>query len=456
MSDLLYPHQSNAVDRLAKGETLYLGFDPGLGKTRTVLEAARRKGVRRLLVISPASGLYVWEREAHRWFPAMPFFIIRGPADFKHLRGDLGIFVVTYGLVSQKESPVVSLLQKSRPFDMTALDEAAALKNSGANRTKAVFGKLLSSGKLGHIVPMSGTPAPNHNGEMYPVLKALYPSAASSGSRLMYEWEFQDAFCKVVKRRFGPGGREVRTIDGSKNTDELRKRMDGFMLRVRKEDVLKDLPPIRWDIVPVDADVDMQMPDMSRFDEISDEDLIDYLRRGGANASGGEHIMRLRHLLGLAKVQAAVDYINDLLVAMPADRKLVVFAHHQDVIALLMAGLAGWSPQVIVGASSLQERTFAVSNFLGHGSVKSRLFIGNIQAAGTAITLVGPNCKCSDVVFVEATYSVGDNVQAACRVHRIGQSDAVVARYLVVHGTIDDRIHQILARKASDFAQLFD
>ena len=85
-----------------------------------------------------------------------------------------------------------------------------------------------------------------------------------------------------------------------------------------------------------------------------------------------------------------------------------------------------------------------------------RIFIGNIAAAGTGLTLVGPQCACSDVIFVEASYSVGDNVQAACRVHRIGQNDAVVARFLTAHGTIDDRIQSILARKAQDFSELFN
>jgi SNF2 family DNA or RNA helicase len=84
------------------------------------------------------------------------------------------------------------------------------------------------------------------------------------------------------------------------------------------------------------------------------------------------------------------------------------------------------------------------------------MFIGNIQAAGTGLTLVGPQCLCSDVFFVEASYAVGDNVQAAARVHRIGQKAAVVARFLTAHGTIDDRIQDILARKAGDFAKLFN
>jgi SNF2 family DNA or RNA helicase len=119
-----------------------------------------------------------------------------------------------------------------------------------------------------------------------------------------------------------------------------------------------------------------------------------------------------------------------------------------------MNGLVNHHPVKIDGASSTKAREAAVDAFLEDH--RCRLFIGNIQASGTGLTLVGPKCACSDVIFVEASYSVGDNVQAAARVHRIGQREGVVARFLTAHGTIDDRIQSILARKARDFANLFE
>ena len=184
---------------------------------------------------------------------------------------------------------------------------------------------------------------------------------------------------------------------------------------------------------------------------MSDDDLLNWLNRAGS-----DHVMRIRRVLGLIKAEPAVEYIDDFLTNLPEPKKLLVFAHHREVIAKLAEGLADWSPAVITGASTPAERTVAIDRFLGKTLRPTRLFIGNIAASGTGLTLVGPTCKCSDVVFVEATYSVGDNVQAACRVHRIGQHEAVVARFLTAHGTMDDRIQSILARKAKDFDQLFN
>jgi SWI/SNF-related matrix-associated actin-dependent regulator 1 of chromatin subfamily A len=447
MNAPLYPFQATAIDRASDGEQIYLGFDPGLGKSRTALEIAKQRYVKRLLVIAPASGRYVWESEVRKWTKTTAR-IVTGVAQLNLLAGP-GIVVISYGLISQKDSPFVAAINRGAPFDMTVLDEAAAVKNSTANRTKAILGKMLP--RLGYVLPMSGTPAPNHAGELYPILKALYPDAIKSPvtGTPMLQWQFEDAYCRVVEKRFG-GGRAVRTIEGSKNLDQLKRRIDPFMIRVRKEDVLKDLPPIRYDVVPLQVDGAAAALTPSLPVGMSDGDFLKYL----SGIGGDEHIMRLRRHLGLAKALPAVEWINDLMESLPAKRKVLVFAHHKDVITLLAGGLQNWGPLVITGATTPDYRTLAVDAFLTEP--RCRIFIGNIQAAGTGLTLVGPQCACSDVVFVEASYSVGDNVQAAARVHRIGQNDAVVARFLTAHGTIDDRIQDILARKAKDFSELFN
>jgi SWI/SNF-related matrix-associated actin-dependent regulator 1 of chromatin subfamily A len=84
------------------------------------------------------------------------------------------------------------------------------------------------------------------------------------------------------------------------------------------------------------------------------------------------------------------------------------------------------------------------------------VFVGQITAAGSSITLVSPEIDVSDVFFVEASFSPGDNIQAASRIHRIGQKDAVQVWFLHAADTLDDRIADILMRKTKDFHELFD
>jgi len=241
----------------------------------------------------------------------------------------------------------------------------------------------------------------------------------------------------------------VRVIEGSKNLPDLRAKMKGFMLRVKKSEVLKDLPPIRWDVVPLGVDTSA-ISALSIPGILNDDEFLRYL-----NARlGDEHVMRVRHQLGVAKLVPATEYIEDFLTNLPHGRKLVVFAHHKLVVEGLYMGLPDWGPVQITGASTPTERAAAVNRFLT--DPKCKVFIGNLQAAGTMLTLVGPQCDCTDVIFVESSYSAQDNVQAASRIHRIGQRGAVVARLLTAHQTIDDRIQSIVARKARDFDNLFN
>jgi SNF2 family DNA or RNA helicase len=296
----------------------------------------------------------------------------------------------------------------------------------------------------------------NHAGDLYTLLSICWPQ----GMKLTRA-DYEDRFCKVTHKYFG-GSRPIRVIEGSKNLEQLKVLIAPFMVRVRKEQVFKDLPPILWDQIPVPLDAThLSAEDAIKLAEgvhrhldpltqLIPEDAIEALRKAGSSVG----LMSLRRMLGLAKLRGATEYIDDMLNNLPEDRKVLVFAHHADVISGLVRHLGEYSPAVLVGDTSARDREVAVDKFLN--DPKCRVFVGNIQAAGTAITLVGPKCKCSDVIFVESSWTPMDNAQAACRVHRIGQKDGVVARMLSAAGTVDDLINGLLVRKAREFTQLFD
>ena len=131
----------------------------------------------------------------------------------------------------------------------------------------------------------------------------------------MLEYEFQEAFCRVVNKPFGPGGRAIRVIEGSKNLPELRKRMDGYMVRVRKEDVLKDLPAIRWDVVPVQPTqrfVGAAVVPACRDDATTK--FSDIWRAGVITSCA------FRRMIGIAKAPAAIEYLDDFLTNLHSSR----------------------------------------------------------------------------------------------------------------------------------------
>ena len=458
----LFPHQEVGAQRIAKGQPTYLGFDMGIGKTRTFIEAVKQRGVRRVLVLCPASAVLVWKREITRWQFAAFVNVVKNPGQLamEPQGAATAYYIVTHGLMSQKDGAVAEALCRVKPFAMTAIDEAQAFNSADTNRVKALRRAAI---RLGLIVPLSGTPMKNHAGELYTLLNLCWPQGLKGrGGQPMSRFEYEDRFCRVAHKTFG-GSRMIRVIEGSKNLDQLKQIIAPFMSRVRKEEVFKDLPPIIWDYVPVPLDATMMPgPEAEKFETV----ITGILKHEGATASldvlteamrvmgNSVVLMTLRRMLGLAKLRGATEYIDDMLVNLPPDRKVLVFAHHADVITSLFNHLGEYSPAMLTGSSRPKEREQAVDKFLTDPAC--RVFIGNIQAAGTAITLVGPKCKCSDVIFVESSWTPMDNAQAACRVHRIGQQDGVVARMLSAAGTIDDLIQSLLARKAREFTQLFD
>jgi len=452
MSKPLFPHQHQGAMRIAEKQPTYLALDMGIGKTRTFIEACLLRHAKRILVICPASAVLVWKREITLWHPGATFVIVRAPTDFSK---PANYFIVSHGLMSQTNGEVANALVNTPfGFELTAVDEAHAFNAADTNRVKVL---RRAAPKLGQIVPLSGTPMRNHAGDLYTLLSICWPKGLG-----MARHEYEERFCKVANKYFG-GSRPIRVIEGSKNLDVLKKLIAPFMMRVRKEDVFKDLPAIIWDQIPVPLD-HSHLPDHeARQLEVAFatafqgkgataglDDLTDLL----ASMDKKPGLMSLRRMLGLAKLRGATEYIVDMLDNLPENRKVLVFAHHSEVIRALTTHFAEYSPAVLVGSTTPREREEAVDKFLN--DPKCRVFVGNIQAAGTAITLVGPKCKCSDVIFVESSWTPMDNAQAACRVHRIGQHDGVVARMLSATGTVDDLINGLLVRKAREFTQLFD
>lgn len=460
MTAPLFPHQQTGATRIAERQPTYLAFDMGIGKSRTFIEAVQLRNADRVLIICPASAVLVWKREITLWDPHATYRVVKTAFDLHNVGAEY--YIVSHGLMSQGNSPIVEALVTGLAFEMTAVDEAHAYNAADTNRVKAL---RRAAYKLGDIIPLSGTPMRNHAGDLYTLLSICWPQGLKSANGTpMARHQYEERFCRVTHKTFG-GARMIRVIEGSKNLDQLKAMIAPFMLRVRKQDVFKDLPAILWDQVPVPLDTAILADtDFQQFQGVIAGILAQHDAASGLNMlseillkldkDGSANIMALRHLLGLAKLRGATEYIVDMLDNLPEDRKVLVFAHHAHVIAALSRQLGEYSPAVLVGTTRPKDREAAVDKFLNDS--RCRVFIGNIQAAGTAITLVGPKCKCSDVVFVESSWTPMDNAQAACRVHRIGQKDGVVARMLSAAGTVDDLINSLLVRKAREFTQLFD
>jgi len=151
---------------------------------------------------------------------------------------------------------------------------------------------------------------------------------------------------------------------------------------------------------------------------------------------------RLLRLLGEAKAQKVRQFVRDLLETVP---KVVVFAHHRDVIARLADAFAadGFKPVTYVGGMTDWQKTETVETFQ---KPDCRVFIGNRIAAGTGIN--GLQKVCSTCVIAEPSWVPGETEQMIDRLDRIGQEDDIVNAYILyAEGTLDEVVVRVHERK---------
>jgi len=420
----LYSFQCDGVKWLKTQPNCFLADEPGLGKTITSLTAAWELGCRKVLVICPAIAVAHWHEHFKEWAP-----------------GILVRTVVTYNKLAIDADLQDNL--KSKEWDLLILDEGHYLKNKSAKRTKAIYGvgsrlKNSLAGKAKRVWILSGTPSPNHAGELWTHLRALWPELILNlSNKPMNEYEFQNRFCKVVDTVYG------RQIKGSKNIPALRTQIAPMILRRKKVDVLPDLPPLVFRIEPVDpptwmkdTDVDMTIPD------ISGDDLLAYIKANATNLAAER-----RHT-SMIKAQIACEWIDNEL--SDSYHKLIVFGWHTDALRTIMIKMAQYKPVLLDGSTPPNRKPELIEQF--QTDPDTRLFVGQIAACGVAITLTAA----SNILFVEQDWVPDNNYQAACRAHRIGQKDGVLARVLSLRNSVDDKIQRVLVRKQNDLAALFD
>lgn len=440
-----FPYQLAGAAFLAERKRALLADDMGLGKSAQAILACRQLCPDhqwiRVVVVSPASVVANWRREFDKFWST------------KDGRAYLASFV-SYDMLTRQgdgawKTGTGNDVGRFAEIDVLILDEAHYLKTKTAKRTKAIFGErcdgvggLVERAK--HVFLLTGTPAPNNPSELWPMLRAVLPEAiAGINGHPMSYWSFVSRYCRTRDNGFGI------QIVGGKNLEKLKVRLAPHVLRRKKEEVLQDLPPIRFDELAVEGG-------LSELGQMQSKTMSESLIRKTLEQKGVEglreiapHVAQLRRLTGLAKVKGCIDWITDWLGA--GGDKLVVFAHHRDVIDGLFHHFAlntGYRSARLTGDTPAERRQLNIDYFQKRDA---NLFFGQIQAAGTGITLTAA----SDALFVESSWVPAENEQAAMRIHRIGQRNACLVRFAMLAGSIDEQIQRAVMRKSADIAKLF-
>jgi SWI/SNF-related matrix-associated actin-dependent regulator of chromatin subfamily A-like protein 1 len=442
--DSLFDFQNHGSQWLSAKRHALLADEMGLGKTVQAIKAAEKVGARRVLVVCPAIARLTWAREFKKWSETISPVAIsyeRATRDWQKYGAEAGA-----------------------RWDALILDESHYLKSLDAKRTKAIFGREGLIHYADRVWALSGTPAPNHIGELWPLLFVFGHTRLSYG-------EFIRTYCDLIETNYGP------KVVGTKAAmvPELKRVLQFVMLRRMKRDVLKEMPPLFFSDLVVEpgfVDVEKLCAEMNakrggdgsaltqligpKDFKLALETEEKLLAEGLSNAEKmaslealATSVATLRRYTGLQKVEPIAELVKSEL-ELGLCEKIVIFAVHKQVVAGLAERLAEFSPVVITGETPANQRQNAVDSF--QSDPRIQVFIGNIQAAGTNITLTAAH----QIIFAEQDWTPGNNAQAAMRCHRIGQERAVSVRFVALANPVDEKVTSVLRRKAKDLAKIFD
>ena len=450
----LLPYQRAGVAYALQRPATLLGDEMGLGKTVQAIGVANATGARRVLVVCPLSVKVNWEREISKWSTADPPLSIGHATAKEWPKTD--VVVVHWDVLARHEAHL-----RERQWDLVVADEVHFAKNKSAQRTKALFGdpkRGLKPLDARYKLALTGTPIPNRPVELHPVLRWLDAEWARN-------WrDFVTRYCAGYQGQWG------WDVSGASNLGELQEKLRStVMVRRLKADVLTELPPKRRQVVALDpadirgakaaldaerksgADVQSVIEAMEAVEAARVEaekakasnNLADY-REAVARLKKAKNvefpeISRLRHDTALVKAPAVAAHVADLLES--GEQKVVVWAHHHDVIDILREHLAEYGVVEITGKTPQAERQASVDAFQSPDG--PRVFIGSITAAGTGITLTAAQM----VVFAELDWVPGDVSQAEDRCHRIGQAGSVLVQHVLLDGSLDAKLAQTVVAK---------
>jgi len=505
----LMKQQEVAVTVVERFRTVLIADEPGLGKTLESLAALRIAGqeVGRTVVVCPSSLTANWLSEtiAHFDFGTFTGHIAEG-ASPEPISPNVDIVIVGWAVVSAWAETLADWKPEALIIDEGHYGKSGVQRKktttktvkTGENtfgteaETKLVGGTARATGaqvvarsvtsrkaKDGLVIVLTGTPIVNAPIEMLALLEMMGVDHLFGGPVM-----FKERYCgptdTFVGRGRGPKGDGMqRTYEGASNLVELntRLRASGHYLRRTKEFMVENgtLPPMfvdgveyydqsgkrePWTITPntaamneyrrVEQETRAHLADaareIARRLQVSPDSAkaVDALRKDGA-----KHLKRigeLRQAAARVKLPTILAKTHELVAA---GEKVVIAAHHRDVVDLYASQFSGIRIQGGMSRAEIErdKRLFNESPVEAHP-----VLVVSIEAGKTGHTLckqslTGAGLACAQMILAEQIWVPGDEIQMEGRIWRIGQDRPVTIRNAVLAESIDVPIYWTRERK---------
>ena len=413
-----------------------LADDMGLGKTiqtltHLLLEKESGRAELPNLVIAPTSLMSNWKNEAKRFTPDLKVLVLQG-ANRKQYFAEIAAYdlvLTTYPLILRDKE-----IYEDQTFHYLILDEAQAIKNSKSKTTQAIY-----SLKANHRLCLTGTPLENHLGEVWSMYHFLMPGYLGQHER----------FSRLFRTPIEKNNDKIRG-------EQLRQRVQPFMLRRSKEIVAQELPP-KTEMIRMVPLVGAQRDLYETVRLAMDKKVRDEISKKGLARS---HIMILEALLKLRQVccdprlvklerakrvkeSAKLDLLMTLVPEMVEEgRKILIFSQFVSMLELIEEELKQADISYTKLTGQTQKREEAISRFQ---EGDAQIFLISLKAGGVGLNLTAADT----VIHYDPWWNPAVERQATDRAYRIGQDKPVFVYKLLTEDTVEEKILKLQEKKQS-------
>lgn len=381
------------------------------------------------LIICPASLVYNWESEIHRFAPKLSVITVAGTASARRekiFQGQGDILLTSYDLLKRDVELYQDIL-----FQNAIIDEAQNIKNYTTQAAKAV--KIINSVQR---FALTGTPIENSLSELWSIFDFLMPGILNSNRHFRANYE-----------------QPIASNQDQRVSERLKKMIRPYILRRVKSQVLKELPD------KIEKIVYSQMEDKQKklYNANLQKLLVSLKKQSDQEFQTGKiqilaELTKLRQLCcdpalvyenydgESAKMDTCIELIRG---GVSAGSQMLLFSQFTTALERIGERLRqeGISFYMLTGSTSKEKRARLVADF---NQDKTPVFLISLKAGGTGLNLTAADI----VIHFDPWWNMAAQNQATDRAHRIGQQKVVTVYKLLTKDTLEEKIQKLQEQKA--------
>ena len=413
ISDLLRPYQWKGVHFLVRQNSCLLADEMGLGKTVQVAVALSllipKSKFGRVLIVVPAALRINWEKEIDKWAPKLSVRRLQGDTQerFANYNLPINVLIASYEQIRQDALSLSNMVR----FDVVVLDEAQKVKNVHSETSLAV--RILQRDKSW---AMTGTPIENSVNDLFAIFRFV----------------------------------KLDLLNQAMSKVEIHRLMKPYFMRRRKKNVLREMPPIILQDIPIELSPEQEKTYMNIWNN-----RYELIKKGKKRISSTDIfsvITKLKQICNYdiesgesSKVETLKLIIDNL---SGKEDKLIVFSQYVETLKKISEDLEGKiTHEIYHGGLSEDARNMIITRFQEEEG--PRILLMSLKAGGIGLNLQ----EASSIVLFDRWWNPAVEEQAIHRAHRFNRKSVLhVFRFTVVN-SIEEKIVHILDEKKALFEQ---